>query len=116
MLLEEALFPGEELSAPDPQHHDAGVVAVARVADDVAVAALDLEHDSRLFHLLEMVQHVPKLGGPLEIELLGGEIHPLADAPHDFIGPARQEQHHFVDHRSVVVLATAPECTAPCSA
>ena len=39
------------------------------------IAAFHFEHDRRLFHLLEVVEHITQLGRPLEIELLRGEIH-----------------------------------------
>src|SRR3954469_11560101 len=45
---QEALFPGQELAASDPKNRHAGVIAITRVSDDIAISALDLEHHRRL--------------------------------------------------------------------
>ena len=101
---QESLFAGEQLSAPNAQHGDAGVVAIARVTDDVTVSALDFQDDRRLFHRLQMVQHVAELSGSLEVELFRCQVHSLPHSAHDFVGSAGKEQHYFVDHRAVVML------------
>ena len=50
------------------RHHR--VVAVSRIPEHVAIAALDVEHDGGLFHLLEMVERIAQLRGALEVERL----------------------------------------------
>jgi hypothetical protein len=94
---------GEQLAAADAHHRDARVVAVARVADHVAVAALELEHHRRLLHALEVAEGVAKLARALEIEPLGGLLHARRDAAHHLVGLAVEEDGDLVDHRPVVV-------------
>jgi hypothetical protein len=102
-VLEEPVVAGEQLAAADAHHRDARVVAVARVADHVAVAALELEHHRRLLHALEVAEGVAKLARALEIEPLGGLLHARRDAAHHLVGLAVEEDGDLVDHRPVVL-------------
>jgi len=67
-VLEELMVAREQLPVADAHPRDARIRAVASVSHDVAVAALDLHHDGRLFQSLEMLQNVSQLGGTLEIQ------------------------------------------------
>src|SRR4051812_18514454 len=46
-VLEELMLAREELAGTDTHPRNAGIVAVARKADHIAIAAFDLEHDGR---------------------------------------------------------------------
>src|SRR5688572_10960974 len=94
----------QQLAPANAENRHACVIAVARVAYDVAVTPFHLEHDRRLFHPLEVPERVPKLRGPLEVQIDGGSVHPLAYATNDFVRSSIEEQHDLVDHRSIVSL------------
>ena len=100
-MLEESLVARKELPAANAQHDHARVIAIARIADDIAVAAFHVEHDGRFLHLLEVVQRVAQLGGALEVHLVRRIRHALPDAL-DHLGRAPfEEEQHLVDHHPV---------------
>ena len=114
-VLEKLVFARQQFSAANAQQRDARVVAVARVADHVAIAAFDFHHDGRLFELLQMPQRIAQLGRALEVQALRRGVHALAHATRHFGGASVEIEHHLVDHRAVFDLRSARECTAPCS-
>jgi len=57
-ILDELMIAGEQLSPANTQERDHCVVSVARIADHVAIAALDLHDDGRLLHLFQMREDV----------------------------------------------------------
>ena len=94
----------EQLAGADAHPGDARFRTVACVADDIAIAALDLEHDRRLFHSLQVLQDVSQFARSLEVERVRGDLNPLLDAPHDLVRPTIQKEDHLVDHRPILGL------------
>src|SRR4051812_26318244 len=75
------MLASEQPAAANPHQSGHRIVAITRVADDIAVATLHRHDDGRLLHLLEMIERVTQLGGPLEVERLGCLAHSLTDPP-----------------------------------
>jgi len=107
--LEEPVLARDELALPDAEQRDRRVVAVARVADHVAVAPLHLEHHGGLLEALQPHHRVAQLRRALEVERLGRLHHPLLDAAQHLVGAPVEERDDLVDHRAVVGLRLEPD-------
>ena len=90
----------QQLAAANAHQRDRRIVAVARVADDVAVAAVDRQHDRRFVHRLEMPERVAQLGRALEVERGRRVVHALAHASRHFVRTPLEKDEHLVDHRA----------------
>src|SRR5439155_10815613 len=83
-VVEQLMLAREQPSRANSHQHDARVVSVSCVAQNVAIAAFDLLDNRRLFHALEMRKRVAQLGGALEVERFRRQLHALAYATPDF--------------------------------
>ena len=102
-MLDEAVVASEQLTTADTQDHNTGIFAVARVANHITVAALDLEHNRRLLHLLEMTQRIAEFSCALKIETLRCVRHAIPHMTHDVAGAPVKKPHNLIDHRAVIV-------------
>ena len=103
-VLEELVIAREQLPTANAQPRHAGIGAVTCVADHVAVAALELHHDRRLFQSFEVLKHVAHLCRALEIERFRRELDSLLHPPDYLISAAVEKEDHFVDHRAIFRL------------
>ena len=92
----------QQLPVADSQDRCARIVAIAREPDHVAIAALDLHDDGRLFDALKLDQRVTQFRRPLELQTLGRRRHHGAYTTRHFLRLAVQELHDVADHRAVV--------------
>jgi len=112
-VLEEPVVARDQLAVAHPQHHAAHVVAVAGEPHRVGVAPSDQLDGLRLLQLVEPFQGIAHLGSPLEIELLRGLLHALAQPDAHVHGLAFEEQHDVVDHAPVIGLALITDARGP---
>ena len=99
----------EQRAATNAQNDDACIFAIARISNDIAVAALYFEHDRRFLHLFEVTQRIAHLSGAFKIEPLGGIQHALAHAAYHIARPAIEEPDNFVNHDAVVCTRLIPD-------
>ena len=101
-VLEKPMVPRDQPAVADAENHAAGVVSVAREPDRVGMAPAHDLHRLGPLDLVYPLQRIPQLGRPLEIEVPGGILHPVAQPrPHIHRLPFEKDQ-HVLDHPAVL--------------
>ena len=107
----------QQLAAANAHQRDRRVVAVARVADDVAIAALDRHARPPALPSARDGRSASRSSAARSKSSdSDAELHALAHAPHHFVRAPVEKDEHLVDHRADTRPASARECTAPCIA
>ena len=101
-VLQEAVLARDELAVANAEDDTDRVVAIARQADRVSVAASDDFHGLRLLELVQPLQGIAQLRCPFVILRVARFLHPLAQPGSDVERLPRKKQQHIVDHAPVV--------------